>query len=666
MASYNEAVADAFDFGEAILDNSPTLAEAFTLADTLSLQANYYPSLADAFTLDETISPLFIYAMKVNEAFTLSDSVDEDASLYDSLAENFTLSEVISVVGDDQLLLADAFALAKVISVVGDDQLSLAEAFDLGEAISASLSFDELIENDITLSETLTVLTALYSTVTDAFTLADALLVVGDEQVSLTENITLSEALSLQANYYPSLADAFTLDDDAPIASSGYFKSLADAFTMADGTPDAAVGKLDEMNERRSALQCVPGVNVYPVPSGIVNKKNKEHVSWLYSGISPAASTSPSLAETFTLSEAITVLTALYNLIADDLTLADTISVVGDDQLSLSDAFTLADALSVFGDAQLLLEEAFTLSEVILDNTPQLADAFTLDDTTTTTSTFDELIDNAITLSEVILDNTPQLADAFTLADALDVFLRAYNTAIDAFTLADSPSNFISDYYISDMVHFFGLIMNEANQADEEPLEYTKLMVVKFLNRAQDFVISLLDRKALRDLDIEVTSQALDSDGKFDNTTLTYPIYQDSIGIDGIRLTSGAFCRKMSYSEYKGRVSANETFSTTEPKYYVRGDYIYVKPALDGDGNTQTIDIYYMKYAPNMAQTFDYNTEDEYTDCVFTNSKLRNAIVEIAVYYGYKFGNRLEMANMAFARGVSTINDINRTFAGVK
>ena len=49
---------------------------------------------------------------------------------------------------------------------------------------------------------------------------------------------------------------------------------------------------IDTENKRRSVLQCVPGLNTYPVADGSITGQDKEQASWLYSGLPPIISKS--------------------------------------------------------------------------------------------------------------------------------------------------------------------------------------------------------------------------------------------------------------------------------------------------------------------------------------------------------------------------------------
>ena len=42
---------------------------------------------------------------------------------------------------------------------------------------------------------------------------------------------------------------------------------------------------IDTENKRRSVLQCIPGLNTYPVADGAINSSDRAQVSWIYSGL---------------------------------------------------------------------------------------------------------------------------------------------------------------------------------------------------------------------------------------------------------------------------------------------------------------------------------------------------------------------------------------------
>ena len=80
--------------------------------------------------------------------------------------------------------------------------------------------------------------------------------------------------------------------------------------------------------------------------------------------------------------------------------------------------------------------------------------------------------------------------------------------------------------------------------------------------------------------------------------------HQRNKGIDGIRITDGYYCRKISYDEYKKFVINNRVFSPMEPYYYLRGNYAYVVPF----STDTTVDLYYMRNPVEMSLNADgYN-----------------------------------------------------------
>lgn len=130
--------------------------------------------------------------------------------------------------------------------------------------------------------------------------------------------------------------------------------------------------------------------------------------------------------------------------------------------------------------------------------------------------------------------------------------------------------------------------------------EFPPALKLSLLNIAQSQVVELLNRHVLEELDAVALAKALDSEGKFDLTTLDVQIFRNNKAIDGIRITGGHFCNKLSFFEYRKYVDMDKTFNSREPIYYLRGKYLYVEPFTSGE---TTIDLYYMGEPVKMVST---------------------------------------------------------------
>jgi len=126
--------------------------------------------------------------------------------------------------------------------------------------------------------------------------------------------------------------------------------------------------------------------------------------------------------------------------------------------------------------------------------------------------------------------------------------------------------------------------------------EVVPAQMVLLFNRAQDRLISMLKRNIVRDLDVTVTAQSLGSSGEFDLTGLTCPVWRGTQGIDGVKLTGGRFCKRISFDEYRLRNDLGDAFTADHPAWYARGTNIYVLPH-----SGYAIDIYYMREPARMA-----------------------------------------------------------------
>jgi len=236
--------------------------------------------------------------------------------------------------------------------------------------------------------------------------------------------------------------------------------------------------------------------------------------------------------------------------------------------------------------------------------------------------------------------------------------MPTYNEALaDAFTLADAETDTQWFYELKEMINLLGVYLNELNQADHEPFEFNATTLVKFLNKAQDKILTLLDRSLLTDLDVTVSGESLSASGIYDLSTLTQKVFLDNKGLDGIQIVSGLFCQRISFEDYKTYVDSNETFSTTEPKYYVRGNSVYVKPA-----SAHTVDFHYMREPDQMLwidPSDNNHSQNSYSVKCELDIEISDLIVELAASYGFEYGKDLARAQEAYDTALKNIESLN-------
>lgn len=190
---------------------------------------------------------------------------------------------------------------------------------------------------------------------------------------------------------------------------------------------------------------------------------------------------------------------------------------------------------------------------------------------------------------------------------------------------------------VTEMRDLLGIYLEDADKNEIIPL--TRLQL---LNTAQDRVVTLLNRHILDELDASELAAALDdTDGYYDFSGLS--IFHNK-AIDGIRITDGNFCFKISFNEFIKLENQGFTFTTNDPIYYIRGDYIYVEPFE----NATTIDIYYQ------STPADLSIDPE------VNCSLDDNVADIIIGLACEnFVDKTDTAARAFANAWKKIEELN-------
>ena len=213
-------------------------------------------------------------------------------------------------------------------------------------------------------------------------------------------------------------------------------------------------------------------------------------------------------------------------------------------------------------------------------------------------------------------------------------------------------------YTLEEMLDELGIYLNDLNQTGDEPWEFTETQKVVALNRAQDKVLQQVKNDYIVELHLLVESQALDTDLKFDLTTLTAPVFHKTKGLMGIKLHGGKFANALSFAEYRLFSDRDKTFSSEDPACFLRGNYVY----LLGASTSDTIDIYYMREPVKMALDATGSHEND-TSCEL-RVELQDVIIEYAAYILFKYGkdiNRAKMALLDAHDGIDTLNNSKPT-----
>ena len=205
---------------------------------------------------------------------------------------------------------------------------------------------------------------------------------------------------------------------------------------------------------------------------------------------------------------------------------------------------------------------------------------------------------------------------------------------------------------IADMMSDLGIEIEDPNET-----EWTKPKKVRMLNKAQRAVVSKLHPNNRRILDISQDAIDLNVLGALDLTTLTTVPYQTVNGIDGIQLVSnGEFCELISWKQYKQFKSVQHAFRTDDPRYYVRGNSIYVLPFSDDAAALTSINFEGFRAAATMVD--DQAAPANNVDCELID-EAADIIVLWAAYLIFSVDDGDRRARMKFDMATEALLTLN-------
>ncbi len=163
-------------------------------------------------------------------------------------------------------------------------------------------------------------------------------------------------------------------------------------------------------------------------------------------------------------------------------------------------------------------------------------------------------------------------------------------------------------------------------------------IMLECLNEAQRYVCKELRIQAVREIETAKSSQALDSSGAVNLTTLNPLPLEGESGILTVRLHGGKFCRKLTDEKRREEEEAGTVYSTGDPVFYFEGEKLYIRPC---DG--QTVDLVYKKQPVEMAFSDTQGVAD--TSCALKDS-LQDLVITKAVAVGLAWNGQLAEASV--------------------
>jgi len=180
----------------------------------------------------------------------------------------------------------------------------------------------------------------------------------------------------------------------------------------------------------------------------------------------------------------------------------------------------------------------------------------------------------------------------------------------------------------------------------------------RYLNRAQDKVIQMLNPHLLTDLHVLKTGISMSTDTNVDTHFKSYFIptqagaldsdpFGGPLGIMGIRIANSNFIRKISFDMAKDFSTGLVTFSGTEPVYFIFQNRVYIY------NNTANVDCYYIKTPTALALT------SPATNCDL-NAIFHDAILEFTEAELWRTVNKQDRMNTALTRGYEYLGKYNQ------
>ncbi len=180
-------------------------------------------------------------------------------------------------------------------------------------------------------------------------------------------------------------------------------------------------------------------------------------------------------------------------------------------------------------------------------------------------------------------------------------------------------------------------------------------ILVQMLNRAQSKVITALNRHVLRQLDVDLIGddiQTVDSNGQINYITFDEQVYRGALGIDAVRIADKHFSFFKSFDEFREFTDLNKVYTIDNPVHYYRGNYINPHPVTASETE---VEVYYQRKADRM---FLGATTAEDVDCEF-DDEINSMITGMACE---DFKSTSKKAKDAFERAVEDIKLSNSLY----
>lgn len=215
-----------------------------------------------------------------------------------------------------------------------------------------------------------------------------------------------------------------------------------------------------------------------------------------------------------------------------------------------------------------------------------------------------------------------------------------------------NSASLVAGYTLEDLIDRLGNMLNELNQAGDQPFEYTPQMGLGFLLWGQRRLLSMIPMSYFDMLHEKLTGIALDAGGAFTLASITPAIWEKTKGIQGVQHVGGMFANRISFEEYRKFKDARMVFNANSPVCYLRGGKVFIEPFSTGD----TASLYWMREPARMALD-PYGEHGYDTQCELSEG-LQDILLDLAAWRGYVIGNsakRGETFLAAAADGIAAL-----------
>ena len=181
-----------------------SIAEAASLADSLSSSAAFAAAVAEALSLADSLSAAAAFAAALSEAMSLADTASTGGSpISVAIAEAMSLADAPASAARFAASLAEAMSFADVVSAGGSISAAITEAMSLADSLSSVAQFATAIVETAALADTLSAHVTFAAAIAEALSLVDTANLPTIVTAAIIEALSLVDAVTLTTPTVP-------------------------------------------------------------------------------------------------------------------------------------------------------------------------------------------------------------------------------------------------------------------------------------------------------------------------------------------------------------------------------------------------------------------------------------------------------------------------------